>query len=61
MNRSDASSVVDRGRHVGVGAVEVEVVHDLRALVADVAVVLEARGPAHGREIYRRTLGRRTK
>ena len=39
--------LVDRGGHLGIGIGEIEVVHDLVALVTDVAVVLETRRPAH--------------
>ena len=53
MKRSDASTSSTASVTVGIDAVEVEVVHDLRALVAEVAVVLELHGPGHGREIYR--------
>ena len=52
MNRSDASTASTSAVTAGSDAVEVEVVHDLRALVAEVAVVLEVRGARHGRGIY---------
>ena len=48
MKRSDASTSSTAAVTLVVDAVEVEVVHDQRALVAEVAVVLELHGAGHG-------------
>src|SRR5262249_24335394 len=52
--------LVDLGLHPLVGVVEVEVVGDERPLVADVPVVLETHGTAHGVEGYKSDRGRRS-
>ena len=53
--RLGREQLLDRGRDLGIAVGEIEVVHDLRALVAHVAVVLERRSAGSSApEAYRR-------